>query len=129
MAPLLPFRSVALFHAVKRVKRGDIVLVDTAEYGRIVRKVRAVSVKGRVSLHRLSRIDGEVIRLDNVDPDRILGKLALRMRWARFLPYFGPPPMFALRPVSPPDTASKAADDAATEPAIKPQSDWAEEAA
>lgn len=126
---MLPFRSVALFYAVKRVKRGDIVLVDTAEYGRIVRKVRAVSVKGRVSLHRLSRVDGEVIRLDNIDADRVLGKLAIRMRWARFLPYFGPPPMFALRPISPPDAQRKDASHAACEPGGEAEAEWAEEAA
>jgi hypothetical protein len=79
LEPSLPNGSFALFRSVKRVKRDDIVLVDHPELGLIVRKVAAVSLKGRIGLRGISRADAGERRLGNVDPDRVVGKLAMRV--------------------------------------------------
>ena len=86
MEPLLPDGSFALFRAVRSVKRSDVLLVDHPEFGLIVKKVSAVSANGRVGLRGISRSSTSPRRRGNVDPERVLGRLALRMRWGRFLP-------------------------------------------
>lgn len=100
MGSTLPFRSFALFRRVRGVKRGDIVLVDHPRFGLIVRRVTAVSRTGRVALRgmgsgmaRSSSIGSHA--LGSVDHDRIVGRLALKMRWGRFLPGFSAPRTYA----------------------------------
>ena len=93
MDPDLPFKSLALFRATKRVKRSDIVLVDHPEYGSLVRKVSAISVNsGRVGLRGICRSGNSARKLGNVDRDQVFGKVLFTMNWVRFLPYFGPRP-------------------------------------
>ena len=72
MGRVLPHRSLALFRRKRRVSKGDIVLVDHPELGRIVKRVAAVTVNGRYSLRgaqpnsegetRLGAVDGKLIR-------------------------------------------------------------------
>ncbi|MEE4538146.1 MAG: S24/S26 family peptidase [Erythrobacter sp.] len=92
MEPVLPYNSFALFKRVEYVKRGDIVLVDHPDAGILVRRVAAISRIGRVSLARFSRSAPGTRKLDNVDPDRVLGRLTMAMRWGRFLPTLRKPP-------------------------------------
>ena len=93
MDPDLPFKSIALFRETGRFKRSDIVLVDHPEHGVLVRKVSAIAVNsGRVGLRGICRTGNSARKLGNVDRDLVLGKLLVRMNWARFLPYFGPRP-------------------------------------
>lgn len=95
MGSALPFRSFALFRPVRSAKRGDIVLVDHPHLGRIVRKVSAISMTGRVCLLGMSRSGSDGPSHGRVDPERVLGKLALRLTWGRFLPGFTSPRSFA----------------------------------
>ncbi|MEM7702135.1 MAG: S24/S26 family peptidase [Pseudomonadota bacterium] len=89
MEPSLPLGAGVIFREVERVRRGDIVLVDTADHGRLVRKVRAVSLSGRVALQRLNRSDEGSVRVDHVEPHAVLGRLFLRVRWLGRLPVAG----------------------------------------
>ncbi|MEO0589241.1 MAG: hypothetical protein AAFZ11_01635 [Pseudomonadota bacterium] len=73
------------------MQRGDILLVDYPERGLLVRRVSAVGKNGGVGLRGSRKSASPSQRLANVDPDRVRGKLALTIKWARFLPYFGPP--------------------------------------
>lgn len=88
MEPQLPKGSFALFRKVKRVKRSDIVLVDHPDHGWLVRKVSAVSMSGRIGLRGVSRSATSARKLGNVDPDRILGKFAMRLSPGIVLPQF-----------------------------------------
>ncbi|MEL6707658.1 MAG: S24/S26 family peptidase [Pseudomonadota bacterium] len=92
MEPSLPLGAGAFFRRVERVKRGDMVLVDTADHGRMVRKVRAVSVSGRVALQRINRSDEGSVRVDHVEPQAVLGRLFVRLRWLGRLPVAGTTP-------------------------------------
>lgn len=86
MEPQLPRGSFALFRAVKRVKRSDIVLVDHPDHGLLVRKVSAVSVNGRVGLRGICRSETSARKLRNVDPERVLGKFAMRVTPGKIVP-------------------------------------------
>ncbi|MEL6486706.1 MAG: S24/S26 family peptidase [Pseudomonadota bacterium] len=92
MSPQIPFKSLALFRKSRRVQRGDVALVDHPERGLIVRRVFTVNIHGRVDLRGTKRSVSANQRVGTVDPDTVRGKLVLTMKWARFLPYFGPPP-------------------------------------
>ena len=126
MAPSIPFKSLALFRSVKRVGRDDTLLVDHPERGLVVRRVSAVSMNGRVGLRGVRRSATGSSRLSNVDPERVIGKLVLTMRWMRFLPYFGPP-----APAPAPSASEAMADgepdapaqDLATPPVSEPKSE------
>ncbi|MEM8593052.1 MAG: S24/S26 family peptidase [Pseudomonadota bacterium] len=117
MEPLLPDGSFALFRAVKRVKRSDVVLVDHPEFGVIVKKVHAVSFNGRIALRGISMRSTSARQLGQVDPDRVLGRLALRMRWGRVLPRLSGPNPIGDDAIDP--GAMIAFDDAIAEPANK----------
>lgn len=91
MGSTLPFRSFALFRRARSVKRGDVVLVDHPRHGPIVRRVSAVNRRGRVTLRMKDRARPGTRSLDSVAPDRVIGKLALKMKWGRFLPGFSRP--------------------------------------
>ena len=87
--PDLPLAGLALFRRVRNVKRGDVVLLNHPEYGILVRRVFAVSVGGRISVRSLRFSEDGPRDLIDVGRRRILGKMLLRMNWARFFPYFG----------------------------------------
>lgn len=109
MGAALPFRSFALFHGKRGVKRGDTVLVDHPEFGIIVRKVAAVSMSGRVALHGTAGSLPRSRELGSVDPACVIGKLILTMRWGRFLPGFTAPrsyPKACAEPSAPPPVAA-----------------------
>lgn len=55
LGPNAPDGSIALFRDRKGIARGDIVLVDHPELGRIVKKVSAVGRNGNVHLRGTSR--------------------------------------------------------------------------
>ncbi|MEM1195140.1 MAG: hypothetical protein AAGH57_03465 [Pseudomonadota bacterium] len=94
MKPLLPDGSFALFRAVKGVKRSDVVLVDHPRFGIIVKKVSAISINGRVGLRGISSASTPSRELGHVAPDRVLGRMTLRITWGRFLPRLsGPAPI------------------------------------
>ncbi|MGB3470737.1 MAG: S24/S26 family peptidase [Erythrobacter sp.] len=88
LEPLLPYKSLAFFRGVKSVRRSDIVLVDHPEAGRIVKKVAAVSVNGRIALRGMALISPGSNYTKSVERDEILGKLSFAMKWMRFLPRF-----------------------------------------
>ena len=93
MDPDFPFKSAVMFRPARRVKRSDVVLVDHPQFGFLVRKVSAVSKNGRIGLRGLSRSGNSARKLGNVDRELIRGQSVLRMKWVRFLPYFGPDPI------------------------------------
>lgn len=113
----MPDGSFALFRAVKRVKRSDVVLVDHPEFGVIVKKVHAVSFNGRIALRGISMRSTSARQFGQVDPDRVLGRLALRMRWGRVLPRLSGPNPIGDDAIDP--GAMIAFDDAIAEPANK----------
>ncbi len=86
MRPVLPHKSAGLFRAARSFKRSDVVLVMHPDHGLLVRKVAGVSKEGRVGLRSLARCPRSPSGLANVEPQHVVGKLTLRMRWARFLP-------------------------------------------
>ncbi len=86
MRPVLPDGSAGLFRAGRRVKRSDIVLVDHPEHGLLVRKVATVSLQGRVWLQSMAHCPRSPGKLPSIEPDRVVGRLALKLRWVRFLP-------------------------------------------
>ena len=87
--PDLPLAGLALFFKVKNVKRGDVVLVEHPELGIMVRRVFAVTIGGRIAVRSLRFSEDGPRDLIDVGRRRILGKMILRMNWARFFPYFG----------------------------------------
>jgi len=89
MEPALPYKSLAVFRHAKSVKRSDIVLVDHPEAGRIVKKVAAVSINGRIGLRGMRRTACSTSNVPSVGREQILGKLVLCVKWVRFLPQFG----------------------------------------
>lgn len=94
MHPLLPDGSFALFRAVKSVKRSDVVLVDHPRFGIIVKKVSAVSINGRIGLRGISSASTPSRELGHVEPDCVLGRMAFKITWGRFLPRLsGPAPI------------------------------------
>ena len=72
MGRVLPHRALALFRRKRKVTKGDIVLVDHPQYGRMVKTCAAVTVKGRYSLRgarpnsqgeqRLGAVEGRYIK-------------------------------------------------------------------
>ncbi|MEO1489461.1 MAG: S24/S26 family peptidase [Pseudomonadota bacterium] len=88
MQPLLRDKSFALFRAVKRVKRGDVVLVDHPEFGMIVKSVSTVSRTGQVGLRGLSKSSTTSYRLGLVDHSRVKGRLVMRLFGGSLLPSF-----------------------------------------
>ena len=57
LAPQLPHGSIVLFRRREGLARGDIVLVDHPELGRIVRKITTVGRRGNVYLAGMARDD------------------------------------------------------------------------
>ena len=55
LAPQLPHGSIVLFRRRKGLARGDVVLVDHPELGRIVRKISTVGRRGNVYLAGMVR--------------------------------------------------------------------------
>lgn len=84
MGRVLPHRSFALFRRKRKVSKGDIVLVDHPEYGRIVKLVAAVTVNGRYSLRGAQPNSESEARIGAVDGRRIRGTLVWRVTkgWA-----------------------------------------------
>jgi len=91
MEPMLPDKSIALFRARKGLERGDVVLVDHPEFGVVVKKIAAVSKRGRYALEGTSQYSTSARRLGSVDPDRVQGTMVMRLRWPRWLPRIRPP--------------------------------------
>lgn len=55
LAPQLPHGSIVMFRRRRGVARGDVVLVDHPDLGRIVRKVTTVGRRGNVYLKDVPR--------------------------------------------------------------------------
>lgn len=89
MEPTLPKGALAVFRAVDRVAKDDIVLVDHPDAGVIVRSVSAVSLSGRVALRALSRTSWDRSRLAMVEPDMVKGRLMFRFSVRALLPGLG----------------------------------------
>lgn len=75
----MPDGTVILFRHGRRPKRGDIVLVDHPELGRIVRKVSVVGRRGSVNLKGMSsRTEGGQGK-GRVEPDAVLGVMVCKL--------------------------------------------------
>ena len=86
MGRVLPHRCLALFRRKRKVSKGDIVLVDHPEFGRIVKLVAAVTINGRYSLRGAHpNSDGET-PLGAVEGRQIRGTLMWRLTKGRALP-------------------------------------------
>jgi len=75
MEPLLPSGTIALFREQRHVKRGDVVLVDHPEFGKIVKSVREVAEGDGVALEGLSPHSTSAEKLGSVAPDKVRGTL------------------------------------------------------
>lgn len=72
MGRVLGHRSLALFRRKRKVSKGDIVLVDHPEHGRLIKICAAVTINGRYSLRgatpnaegeeRLGAVEGQFIK-------------------------------------------------------------------
>ena len=69
----LPKGSVLLFRKRRRPKRGDVVLVDHPELGRIVKKVTIVGRKGSVHLKAMPKPSENGESYSSVPRDAVLG--------------------------------------------------------
>lgn len=79
MEPKLPQGSIALFRSRKKTKRGDVVLVQHPEFGKIVKQVSAVGRKGNVHISSISRGGESSRELGSVPRDDVLGVLKLKL--------------------------------------------------
>ncbi len=79
MGHLLPHRTLALFRRRRNVSKGDIVLVDHPEFGRIVKLVAAVTVNGRYSLCGAHPNSTSEQRLGTIEGPQIKGSLVCRL--------------------------------------------------
>ncbi len=86
MGRVLSHRTLALFWRKRKVSKGDIVLVDHPEYGRMVKIVAAVTVNGRYSLRGAHPNSDSEERLGAVEGSHIRGKLLFRLIKGRPLP-------------------------------------------
>ena len=73
LAPALPHGSILLFRRRKGVARGDIVLVDHPEFGRIVGKISTVGRKGNVYLQGMPRDEASEGQRGKVARDLVRG--------------------------------------------------------
>ena len=83
----LPDGSIVLFRRRRGVARGDVVLVDHPELGRVIRKVSAVGRKGNVHLQGTSRHSGEGKPLGKVPRECVLGVKVRRLRSGKGFSY------------------------------------------
>lgn len=79
MGRVLPHRSLALFRRKRKVSKGDIVLVDHPEFGRLVKRVAAVTVNGRYSLRGATPNATNEQSLGAVEGSMIKGSLVARL--------------------------------------------------
>lgn len=79
MEPKLPHGSVALFRRRNKTKRGDVVLVEHPEFGRIVKQVSAVGRKGNVHISSTSRGGESSQELGSVPRANVLGVLKFKL--------------------------------------------------
>ncbi len=86
MGRVLPHRSFALFRRKRKVSKGDIVLVDHPDYGRMVKMVAAVTINGRYSLRGANPNSETELPLGAVEGHCIRGTLIWRMTKGRALP-------------------------------------------
>ena len=79
--PNLPVGSIALFRRrkAKAIQRGDVVLVDHPDLGRIVKKVSAVGRKGNVHLQGMSGSSGDGEASGRVPREAVLGRFVRRL--------------------------------------------------
>ena len=77
--PVLPSGSIGLFRHRKGVRRGDVILVDHPELGRIVKKVTAVGRKGNVHLKGMSSHATEGEAIGKVPLEAVLGRFVRRL--------------------------------------------------
>ena len=85
MGRALPDGSLALFRRRPKIERDDIVLVRHPEYGTFVRRVAAVSRKGRYALRGSKLSDDRKKRPDFVEGQHIDGVLVMQVRLPRAL--------------------------------------------
>lgn len=78
MEPMLHPDSFALFRPTRRVRQGDIVLVDHAEFGLIVKQVDRIA-GGHFRLTGLSPLSTTTDRMGPVPADRVLGRHVLTL--------------------------------------------------
>ena len=78
LSRLLPGGTLALFRRKADVTRGDIVLVEHPEHGRIVRRVHTVNRYGRLSLEPLDP-SRKRLRLGLIEPEWVRGALVFRL--------------------------------------------------
>ncbi|MGB3710148.1 MAG: S24/S26 family peptidase [Erythrobacter sp.] len=79
MEPRLPRGSIALFRRAPRTMRGDVVLLDHPEFGRMVKQVSTVGKFGNIYLRGTSRYSRSERELGKVPPTAILGVLVRRL--------------------------------------------------
>lgn len=79
MEPGLPHGTVALFKTRIRPKKGDVVLVQHPEFGKIARKVGAVGREGNVHLKATSRRTTGGDPSGKVPMDAVMGVFVRRL--------------------------------------------------
>ena len=77
--PKLPVGSFALFRRRRAVQRGDVVLVEHPELGRIVKRVTAVGRKGNVHLKGMSGHHASDEPTGRVPREAVLGSFVRRL--------------------------------------------------
>lgn len=81
----LPRGSIALFRRHRSIRRGDVVLVEHPDLGRVVRQVSVVGRRGNIHFKRISddNDDGEAAGKKEangkVRRDAVLGRLVIRL--------------------------------------------------
>lgn len=86
LEPGLRNGSFAVFRRKREVKRGDIVLVRHPSYGKLIKKVATITLRGRIALHGMSEHGATGEGQSSVDRQEVLGKLMFRipvLRWRK----------------------------------------------
>jgi signal peptidase I len=83
MEPGLPHGTLVLFRRRKGVKRGDVVLVDHPEHGRIVKKVSAVGRQGNIHLRGTSGRASGTSGMSKIHKDAVLGVMLSKLGHVR----------------------------------------------
>ena len=79
MGRVLAHRTLALFWRKRKVSKGDIVLIEHPEFGRMIKIVAAVTINGRYSLRGAQPNSDSEERLGAVEGSHIRGTLLFRL--------------------------------------------------
>ncbi|MEE4205976.1 MAG: S24/S26 family peptidase [Erythrobacter sp.] len=77
MRLLLPGGTVAVFTRKRHYERGEVVLVEHPEHGRLIRRIYAIGRHGRYSLDVINRDQSGGLGM--IEPEWIRGGVAFRL--------------------------------------------------